>query len=341
MRFNRFFLLPLLVTLTTFVIGCGSSTVTTTNTDSSTINSASVSPSTSNPVKYSVVCFSQSYANKCGDQYYKVPEGTTVKAYLKKTGGGIGGNVVYESSMNIVGNYEVITRSESDELVNNGAKAYLIVELSVRFFDRSSGEFVDIPEYIYTKFEEEIFDPGKETIFTTGETFKLIEISSAEELNKITTRKSWNSLCGGARLGYATCKLRKVVSYSDIKDTTGQASQQPEPNKSAVSNQASAHPSAAEFIQKYYQLLNERNYSNSWNKLSTNFQNKSQDYKQWWDKVKNIRVSSVKNISQDENMAIVEAQISYELKDGRVKQDDNKQIHLLWNKAKNEWEIDK
>jgi hypothetical protein len=117
-------------------------------------------------------------------------------------------------------------------------------------------------------------------------------------------------------------------------------------NKSAPRNnysptQTSTHPSAVTFVEIYYQLLNERNYKNAWSRLSTNFQSKAQDYKQWWDKVKSIRVSNVKNISQNKNSATIEARISYELKDGRIKQDDNKRIYLIWNKTKNEWEIDK
>jgi hypothetical protein len=292
--------------------------------------SSSPSPSANSPtpqaepIKYSVVCFAQNYySSRCQDTYYKIPEGVSIEVYLEKTGGGISENVGYKSMFKVLdGKQEIISKSESDMLVNNGAKAYSIGTLHVHFFDSSKNEFISVPGFQKQEQISGNYNFIEKIRFTTGDTFKIINMSFSER----DTNPDW--ICGAWT---SSCTVTKLVPYKSISTIT----------EASSPSQESSHPSAAEFIQTYYQLLNERNYSNSWGKLSTNFQQRSQDYKQWWDKVKNIRVSSVKNISQDENMATVEAQISYELKDGRVKQDDNKQIHLIWNKTKNEWEIDK
>jgi hypothetical protein len=275
-------------------------------------NSASPSPSAA-PIKYSILCFAQNfYSSKCQNEYYKIPEGVNIEVYLEKTGGGISENIGYVTKFRASDKQETISKSESDALVNSGAVAYSIAPLHVRIFDSSTNEFISVPAL--RKAENAIGGTNinftDKVSFTTGDSFKIVD-----------------STCG-----YYPCKITELVPY-ELTSTVD--------TKESSSSQESSHPSAAEFIQKYYQLLNERNYSNAWSQLSTNFKQKSKDYIQWWDKVKNIRVENVKSISQNENAAIVEAQISYELKDGRLKQDGNKQIHLLWNRAKNEWEIDK
>jgi hypothetical protein len=352
--YSRFLLFSLLVCSVILTSSCDSK-VTTTNKSGICVGEPgtgvagdcsgdlknAVSPS-AEPIKYSVICFAQEYSDKCGDQYYKIEEGTTVEVFLEKTGGGISENLGYRSTFKALGKQENITKNESDALVNSGSKAYKIAPLHVKFFDTSIGDFIDISGLKKPRKVNGEYNFTGKIIFSTGDSFELVKID-LEYYDNDPNRKRANWLAdyqdnpeyrnGDWICEYKYCKTNKLVSY---KSTSKVAEASPSSSESI-----STHPSAAEFIQSYYQLLNERNYTDSWDKLSTSFQQKSQDYKQWWGKVKNIRVSKVENISQDENRATVEAQISYELKDGRVKQDDNKRIYLVWNKTKNEWKIDR
>jgi hypothetical protein len=312
---------------------------------SSTPSSSNISESPTPPakvVKYSVICFAQEYSNKCSDQYYKIEEGTTIEFYLEKTGGGISERIGYQSGFKALGNKEIISKSESDGLVNSGSKAYKIAPLYVQFFDASIGNFTDVSGLKKPKEVNGEYNFTEKIRFITGDNFEMVKVNlEYYDNNPNRKRENWwtdyqsnpEYRNGDWICEYKYCKTNKLVPYKSTSKVAEENLSSPE--------SIPTHPSAVEFIQKYYQLLNERNYSNAWSQLSTNFKQKSKDYIQWWNKVKNIRVENVKSISQNENAAIVEAQISYELKDGRLKQDGNKQIHLLWNRAKNEWEIDK
>jgi hypothetical protein len=321
--YSRFLLFSLLVYSVIFISSCESK-VTTTNKSGICIgkpgtgaagdcsgDSENTNSSPSVPITYDIVCFQlHSFSNigiRCDpDNVHKISRGAEVTVYLKTETSVQQGNYI-SVHFNANKSTEKISVSEMESLSSGNSQVY-VVDSELKYFGgvRSASTY---------SAEVNIFDRS------SGK-FKLLGEGETQEL------------------GNDKSKFTFIAGDVDVKNTTEQASEQPKPNES-VPNQGSTHPSAAEFIQSYYQLLNERNYKNAWSKLSTGFQGKSPDYKQWWDKVKNIRVSSVKNISQNENTAIVEAQISYELKDGRVKQDDNKQINLIWNKAKNEWEIDK
>jgi hypothetical protein len=271
------------------------------------------SPITTVPITYDVICFQRRSFSTMGvecspDQIFKIPRGTKVTTYLKtETSVQQGRNI--NISFDTDKSTEKISISEMESLSSKDSQVY-------------------------------VMNSHLNTPLTTG----ILPAGYTAQVN-IFDRSSGKFKVFGQgviqQLGEDNSKFIFTAGDTDIKDTTGKVPEQPEPNQSVTSSQGSTHPPAERFIETYYQSLNERNYRNAWGKLSKSFQRKSEDYKKWWDKVKNIRVENVKSISQNENAAIVEAQISYELKDGRLKQDGNKQIHLLWNKAKNEWEIDK
>jgi uncharacterized protein (DUF2147 family) len=283
---------------------------------STSVSSPSPSPS---PITYDVICFQRHALSTMGvecdpDQIFKIPRGTEVTTYLEtKTSVQSGKNTI--NGFRTDKQTEKISDSEMESLSSQDSRIYVLDMTSDTVLVGSllSGEKHKIYACKVNVFNR---NDGKFQLFGQGEFQKL---------------------------GEDTSKFIFTAGDTEIKQqeptippsTTPSSSSNSEPsNPSATSN------SATKFIQVYYQLLNDRSYRTAWGRLSTKFQLKSNDYKQWWDKVKNIRVDNVKSISQNENEAIVEAQISYELKDGRIKQDRDKQLHLLWNKNKNEWEID-
>jgi hypothetical protein len=154
----------------------------------------------------------------------------------------------------------------------------------------------------------------------------IMQISTLDGVNHSTDFNMTATLTGG--------KASKSAKASPKPSATSSVSPEKPPS------QESSHPSAVEFVKTHYQLLNNRDYKATWNRLSTRFQRKSKDYLEWWDKVNSIQVGTIKSISQNNEAAIVDAEISYEMKDGRTKQDENRRIHLLWNQSRNAWEID-
>lgn len=259
------------------------------------------------PVAYDVICFPQSglfvSGIKCQpENIFKIPRGTKVTAYLKTvTSVQSGSNVTSYFKTN--GNQEKISVSEMESLSSNDAKIYVIESKLGGNFDLYA-----IRVLLFNK------NSGKFDVFAQG---------------------------GFQKSGEDTSEFIFTSGDTDIRYIPNSIPEAPSPGNNYSPTQNSTHPSAVTFVEIYYRLLNERNYKNAWSRLSTNFQRKSQDYKQWWDKVKSIKIDSIQNVSQNDNAAIVDAKITYELKDGRLKKDESKRIYLTWNKTKNEWEIDK
>jgi hypothetical protein len=96
---------------------------------------------------------------------------------------------------------------------------------------------------------------------------------------------------------------------------------------------------------QHYQTLNQRNYNETWNKLSPNFKqqklsNRFSTYKDWWNQVRRIEIGEVEIINQFEETAVVNAQLTYLMRDGEQYKDKKSQIILIWDAQKNAWLID-
>jgi serine/threonine-protein kinase len=105
-----------------------------------------------------------------------------------------------------------------------------------------------------------------------------------------------------------------------------------------------AKPSPSQAVINYYQTINNRNYTNSWNQLSQNFQrNKSNsnysEYIDWWNKVQRVEIEQAKTVSTASNTATVEARMKYYLKTGRII-DDAQRFKLVWNATQQNWNFD-
>ncbi|MEB3219250.1 MAG: serine/threonine-protein kinase [Nostocales cyanobacterium 94392] len=105
-----------------------------------------------------------------------------------------------------------------------------------------------------------------------------------------------------------------------------------------------AKPSSTQAIIDYYTIINNRNYSSSWNQLSPKFQqhksnNSYSEYVDWWNKVERVAVEQANTLSTTANTATVEVRMKYYLKSGRVVSDAQK-FELVWNQTQQNWNFD-
>jgi hypothetical protein len=127
----------------------------------------------------------------------------------------------------------------------------------------------------------------------------------------------------------------------ELKDTNiAQTVTPATPNSSSSISSNQIDPE--EFIRDHYANLNNRNYSETWKGLSSDFQGISGQfsaYTEWWNSVEKIRLSSTRLVRKDSNQAIVDAELQYVMKTGAIADDDRGRIYLSWSSAKNNWEI--
>ncbi|WP_414619746.1 protein kinase domain-containing protein [Calothrix sp. CCY 0018] len=102
--------------------------------------------------------------------------------------------------------------------------------------------------------------------------------------------------------------------------------------------------SASQAVLNYYNTINNRNYTTSWNQLSAKFKrNKSNnnysEYTNWWNKVQRVEVERARTLSTTSNTATVEVQMKYYLKSGR-EIPDAQRFNLVWNATQQNWNFD-
>ncbi len=109
-------------------------------------------------------------------------------------------------------------------------------------------------------------------------------------------------------------------------------------------------PSPREFVINYYQKLQKRQYEEAWKNLSdewkrTHGENNTPysytEYATWWNGVNEIRIGTINEVEIQDDRAIVDAELVYIKKDGRIIQDKTNYAKLIWNPVKNNWEISK
>ncbi|MBF2064559.1 MAG: hypothetical protein IGS39_09090 [Calothrix sp. C42_A2020_038] len=96
-------------------------------------------------------------------------------------------------------------------------------------------------------------------------------------------------------------------------------------------------------IEEYYQLINQRQYANSWAILTRRFQrikpdNNYNNYEEWWEKVASIKINSIQLIANSQNQAIVDAELEYLMKNGKIVKDVSR-FTLIPN-SDSKWLID-
>jgi hypothetical protein len=106
----------------------------------------------------------------------------------------------------------------------------------------------------------------------------------------------------------------------------------------------SQRPLPTQFVEDYYQNLNNGNYQTAWNQLSTGFQQQGGGYSEyvtWWDSVREIRIGQIELIEQDSNEALVYAELMYVTNTGTNYEDTKTRIYLTWDFQSNTWLFEK
>ncbi len=96
-------------------------------------------------------------------------------------------------------------------------------------------------------------------------------------------------------------------------------------------------------VREYYELINQRQYEKAWNILTPTFQrikpdNNYTNYIKWWNSVDSVAITSIRIIEQTENKAIVDANIIYTMKNGRIWTDTSGVFTLILD-ANGKWLI--
>lgn len=129
----------------------------------------------------------------------------------------------------------------------------------------------------------------------------------------------------------------QLSSPSPVKPRPSNSETSPE---EAIDDDASERPAADNFVENYYISINNRQYSDTWDKLSPNFKKISgsySGYQQWWNSVKEIIIGDIQVVNQRSDTAIVEAELWYLMKNGRKIKDSKNRIYLIWSSDSNSW----
>jgi hypothetical protein len=141
-----------------------------------------------------------------------------------------------------------------------------------------------------------------------------------------------------------------ISSYSPISNAAiskpSSTSTPSASHKSVVTSQPTPPPrtKADDFVRNHYIALNQRQYNQTWKSLSPRFQNISpsfSEYQKWWNSVREIKIGNINLINQTRNTAIVDAELWYVMNNGRIVQDSNPRIYLVWSNNSNQWLFEK
>ncbi|RUS92676.1 hypothetical protein DSM106972_098500 [Dulcicalothrix desertica PCC 7102] len=101
------------------------------------------------------------------------------------------------------------------------------------------------------------------------------------------------------------------------------------------------------FLQDYYSLINNREYSTAWNRLSANFKNNKlvneagyTSYTNYWKTIERVEVLDTNIELNTEENARVYVQARYFIKDKNKSVDEAHRLFLVWDKKNSSWLID-
>lgn len=107
------------------------------------------------------------------------------------------------------------------------------------------------------------------------------------------------------------------------------------------SQNKTVEPSA--FIYQYYEKINNNEIEEAWTMLTPGFQSESSDtfegYLSWWNKVDSVLVNKITLLEEDSETARVKVEVVY-LIDNKYAPEEPMELKLVWNKDKEEWQID-
>jgi serine/threonine protein kinase, bacterial len=119
----------------------------------------------------------------------------------------------------------------------------------------------------------------------------------------------------------------------------------PSPTPTSTSNPSSIEqvkPSPEQFVRDYYSLVNARQLSAAWQKLTPKFRrdqaNGVDGFTNWWKSVDQVSVEGTQLVKMTGNSAILEIRLTY--RQGTKITSETKQMNLVWNKDSGQWQID-
>jgi len=98
--------------------------------------------------------------------------------------------------------------------------------------------------------------------------------------------------------------------------------------------------SPEQFIRNYYSNINNRNYSEAYNDLSSEFKGFSGNYKsyqEWWNKVAEVEILRVEILQQTDQSAFLKVELQYLMKDQRLISDKKPFFYLIWDNSNSKW----
>jgi serine/threonine protein kinase, bacterial len=122
--------------------------------------------------------------------------------------------------------------------------------------------------------------------------------------------------------------------------------QTPSPTTPKETPKPTQQPSPENFVQNYYENINNGDLPSAWNQLAPSFKNNRKlhpqgynSYTQWWGgQVEQVDINQVRVIEANQNTATVDAQLNYELKNGS-QSPASVRFTLTWDANSNQWVI--
>ncbi|MEB3219247.1 MAG: protein kinase [Nostocales cyanobacterium 94392] len=105
-------------------------------------------------------------------------------------------------------------------------------------------------------------------------------------------------------------------------------------------------PSPAQAVENYYLIINQGQYKTAWNQLSPEFKSNKRlhpkgyfSYLSWWKgKVETVNIDQVTILEANQNTAIVDASLSYLMKNGRIAP-STVRFFLVWDAQNSKWVV--
>ncbi|OKH46015.1 serine/threonine protein kinase [Calothrix sp. HK-06] len=112
------------------------------------------------------------------------------------------------------------------------------------------------------------------------------------------------------------------------------------------SNPPQAQSSPTEFVENYYNGINNKNLQKTWSKFTPALQNNRRlhpkgfdSYIGWWDgQVSQVEINQINLVEQNDSSATVDAKLNYILKSGK-QSSARVRFTLVWDAASNQWLI--
>lgn len=136
--------------------------------------------------------------------------------------------------------------------------------------------------------------------------------------------------------------LNRTPSLQPISSPNPSSESSLNPSPNLAPTREPGRPTPIEFVRNYYAGINNHYYEETWNKLTNGKQRESQgwqSYLEWWNSVRSVQVDNIILLSHSDDTALLKADFSFSMENGRFSQENGKRIYLVWNHDSNNWLI--